>query len=303
MNENSAELYLYGYIKEGEINALDFVNQLTQLQRNYPKIKVRINSGGGGIFDGLTIFNALRNSTSVIETYVDGLAASMGSVIAMAGQRCFMSKAVMFMTHRASGISQGNANDMRTYAVLMERMEDIICEVYAEKTGLSREAAKAKYLTDSDRWLTAQEALNEKIIDGIYDAPQNIYVPLNLRDENKLIGIYNSYLSLNNNVVTNINSVPKRTPKELLNDALSDGVVTTDLYAQLLYDFKENTEKLPLVIDGLYETKISLVYSFMTWNELDKCGALPILKVKAFPMFQLKYREQFNKEYVQFNRK
>lgn len=169
-DRKSAEILLYGYIGGDEVVAADFVRELRELEKEYNLINIRINSGGGSIFDGFTMFNAIRNAKVDIDIYIDGMAASMATVIALAGRKCYMSKVARFMTHRASGFAYGNADDLRQCAELMEGLEDDIAGIYAARTGMSIEEAKAKYLTTGkDRWVSAKDALKEKLIDGIYD--------------------------------------------------------------------------------------------------------------------------------------
>jgi ATP-dependent protease ClpP protease subunit len=172
--KSAAEILLYGYIGGDEIVASDFIRELSNCEKEYSKINIRVNSGGGSIFDGFTMFNAIRNSKADIDIYIEGMAASIASVIAMAGRKCYMSRVGRLMTHRAKGSVYGNADEMRKTAELLEGLEKDIAGIYANRTGLSVEASSAKYLAaGGDRWLTAQEALTEKLIDGIYDAPQS----------------------------------------------------------------------------------------------------------------------------------
>lgn len=189
VNDTTAEILLYGYIGDWDISAADFVRELRELEKTYSRINVRINSGGGSVFDGFAIFNAMRNSKAHIETYIDGVAASMGTVIALGGKRVHMSKVAKFMTHRASGGAYGNADEMRQTAELLEGLENSIAAIYASKTGLTVDEAKGKYLNNNDNWLSAQQALEAKIVDGIYDADP-IEVPKNSTDERELYEAY-----------------------------------------------------------------------------------------------------------------
>lgn len=190
----TAEIFVYGYIGD-EVMAADILTAIRALENVNDKIIFRINSGGGNMFEGLAIFNAIRNCKCATEAMIDGVAASMGSVIPMACNSVQMSKVAMFMTHRASGLMGGNANEMRNYAQLMESMETAVCNIYAAKTGLTCEEARTKYISNEDRWLTAQEALAEKIIDGIYDSESVISAPAAaLKDERKLVDFYNESL-------------------------------------------------------------------------------------------------------------
>ena len=191
VNASTAELLVYGYIGD-EVVAASFTAELKELEKEYANINIRINSCGGGIFDGFAIYNAIKNCKCVIDTYIDGVAASMGTVIALAGRKIYMSKVATFMTHRASSFAMGSADDLRTTADMMEGLEDSICAIYAKRTGLTKEEAKAKYFTGEDRWLTAQQCLDEKLIDGIYDA-ESVELPAKA-PANELHGIYNQVL-------------------------------------------------------------------------------------------------------------
>ena len=191
LNSNTTEILLYGYIGMDDVTAADFVKELRMLEKDFTYVNIRINSGGGSIFDGFTIFNAIRTSKAHIETYIDGVAASMGTVIALAGKKVHMSKVARFMTHRASGFAWGNADEMRQNAELLEGLENSICAIYSAKTGQSVEDCRKKYLTATDKWFNADQALTEKLVDSIYDS-EAVDVPQNVTSEKELWNIYNT---------------------------------------------------------------------------------------------------------------
>lgn len=194
------EILVYGYIGDEDVNAGDFMKMLRELEKDASKINVRINSGGGSVFDGIAIYNAMKNSKASIDTYVDGLAASMGSVIALGGKKCFMSKNARMMTHRASGFAGGGAESMRQTADLLESLEGSIAKIYASKTGLTADEAKAKYLTAEDKWMTADEALAEKLVDGIFDADEAIDVPASAKTDKEVWQVYNQVFTSKINI-------------------------------------------------------------------------------------------------------
>jgi ATP-dependent Clp endopeptidase proteolytic subunit ClpP len=195
LTNNAAEVIIYGYIGEAVLSG-DVIKAIRALEPLNTKITFRINSGGGSIFEGLAIFNAIKNCQCDTEAYIDGLAASMGSVIAMACKKIYMSKYAMFMTHRAKGGTTGSAQDMRTTATLMESLENTMATIYAERTGMTTEDAAIKYLGKDDRWLTADEAKAEHIIDGIYDGELSGMPPIDMRTEKELCGFYASTYNL-----------------------------------------------------------------------------------------------------------
>lgn len=200
VNGTTAEILMYGYIGSEEVNANDFTQALKKLEATCTLINLRINSGGGSIFEGLAIFNAIKNCKCDVDAYIDGLAASMASVIPLACRKIYMSKMAMLMTHRPSGAVMGNPDQLRSHADMLEQLEQTVTNIYAERTGLSIEDVKTKYLGAADNWLNATQALDAKIIDGIYDGPakKNITVPVAMRNEKDLINLFTNYLTETN---------------------------------------------------------------------------------------------------------
>lgn len=190
-DDQTAEIRLYGYIGSKELNAADFMNQVKMLEAKYSKCHLHINSGGGSVFEGLAIFNGIRNSSMDFEAYVDGVAASMASVIPFACSKVYMSKVAMMMTHRPSGTAVGNPDQLRSTAEMLESLEQNLCTLYSERTKLTVEQVKEKYLGGTDKWLTAEEAKSLGLIDGIYDAPMPVALPpVTMRAERDLIDYF-----------------------------------------------------------------------------------------------------------------
>lgn len=196
-SNGTPEILVYGYIGEGEglISAAEFAKELKALEKEHDTINVRINSGGGSIFEGIAIYTAIKNSTASINTYVDGIAASMGSVIALAGKKVYMSSMARMMTHKASGAIGGNADDMRQYAMVLDGLEDTLCSIYATKTGLSKEDAKAQFVGSDDKWMNAKEALAAKLIDEIFNVDTQIKVPPSAKAEHEIWAAYSETLN------------------------------------------------------------------------------------------------------------
>jgi len=171
LDENTAEIYLYGIIFMGT-TAQEYAEQLNEISKQYNKVNVRINCPGGSVFDGIAIYNINKQSKCEINTYVDGVAASMGSVIAMSGKKIYMSKYARLMTHPPSGSADGDADTLREAADQIDSLGDDLAKIYATRTGLTVDAVKAKFMQKGiNKWYTAQDALNEKLCDEIYDGP------------------------------------------------------------------------------------------------------------------------------------
>lgn len=170
-NNNAAEILLYGYIGSWrDTDSKQFISDFKKLEASHEQINVRLNSGGGDVFEGITIYNTLKNSTATIHIYIDGLAASMASVIALAGSKIFMSRYAQLMIHRVSGSANGDADKLRETAALMDELEKSLLEIYASKTGKDTIAIQDAWMQrGKDSWFNAKEALQEKLVDEIFD--------------------------------------------------------------------------------------------------------------------------------------
>ena len=185
-------ILLYGDIGEYGLRAGDVARELIEAEAMYGKIDVRINSYGGDVMSGIAIFNALRNSKADITIYIDGVAASIASVIAACGKPVMMSRYAMLMLHNVSGGAYGTAKEIESYADIMRNIEKTLIDIYSEKTGMAKEEISA-YFDGNDHWLSADEALRLGFIDGVYDAdpvpedstPEQIYHIFNNRLKNK----------------------------------------------------------------------------------------------------------------------
>lgn len=189
LNNNTAEVLLYGYIDAYDVSAGDFVKELRSLEKEYNQINVRINSGGGSVFEGFAIYNAMKQSKATIHTYIDGLAASMASIIAMAGEKVYMSKVARLMTHQPSSGSYGNSDELRKNADLLDGLEKTMCAIYAGKTGKNMDDCKEKFLNGKDNWFSAEEAKSEGLVDDLYD-DEKIKAPTDTVSIEKVWGGY-----------------------------------------------------------------------------------------------------------------
>jgi ATP-dependent Clp protease protease subunit len=167
--ESGAELLLYGPISESswwgdEITPKQFNDDLLALG-DVKEIKVRINSPGGDVFAAAAIYNSLKQHPAQVHTYVDGLAASAASVIAMAGDRVTMPAASMMMIHNPITIAMGDAREMRATADVLDKVRDTIIEAYQSKTSMPR--ADIIGLMNSETWMTGQDAVSKGFADEV----------------------------------------------------------------------------------------------------------------------------------------
>ena len=184
-------ILLYGDVGDGQrVDSGRVVAELMSLQAMYDKIDVRINSCGGDVFSGMAIYTALRNSKADITIYIDGVAASIAGVIALCGKPLYMSPYAKLMLHAVSGGAWGNASDLRDMATQMEALQGDLAAMIAGRCGMKKEDVLTKYFDEKDHWLSAREALNMKLIDGIYEmaeepvptqSPEELYTYINNR--------------------------------------------------------------------------------------------------------------------------
>ena len=168
-------LLLYGEIG-GEVSCGDVMRNLLEAEKQYGRIDVRINSVGGEVYPGIAIFNALRQSKADIHIYIDGIAASMASAIALCGKPVEMSRYARLMIHTVRGGCWGTKEDMQDCIKELEVLEGTLCKMYAERLGKSEDEIRSQYFDGRDHWLSAEEALAQGFIDGIYDVEENVSV-------------------------------------------------------------------------------------------------------------------------------
>ncbi|MGY0794348.1 head maturation protease, ClpP-related [Azospirillum argentinense] len=161
-------IYLYDEIGYWGVTAKDFADDLKALGP-VTALTVRINSGGGEFFAGLAIGNLLRTHPAKVTVKIDGLAGSIASVIAMAGDTVEMPSNAMMMVHNVSWWASGTAEDLRETAEVMDQMRKSLVAAYRAKTGLD-DAKLDELLTDSGTWMTAAEAKELGFCDVVTDA-------------------------------------------------------------------------------------------------------------------------------------
>jgi HK97 family phage prohead protease len=145
------------------VNAQQFARDLEEIDA--PAITVRINSPGGSLFDGIAIYNALNHHPARITVYIDALAASAASIIAMAGDEIVMMPGSQMMIHDASAVEDGNSADMAKMSTLLDRQSDNIADLYRMRAG--GDLAGWRDLMLAETWMFAREAVAMRLADRI----------------------------------------------------------------------------------------------------------------------------------------
>ena len=160
------DVYIFDEIGAYGLNAKDFISEI----KNYKKrpMNLHINCVGGDVFEGMAIYNVLKKREYKTTVYIEGIAASMGSVIALAADEIIMAENSLFMIHNAWGGAMGESKELKKTASLLEKISNEIANIYIKKTKLPYD--KVKEMMDEETWLNADEALELGFIDSISDA-------------------------------------------------------------------------------------------------------------------------------------
>lgn len=164
--DDVTKVYIYDVIGGWfGVDVQDFVKELNDIETD--EIHVHINSPGGSVYDGISIYNTLRQHDSTVHTYIDGLAASAASFIAQAGEKVIMGRNATMMIHDAIGACYGNRADMLMTADLLDKVSNNIADIYAKNAGGTSDEWRA--LMKEETWYTGQEALDAGLATEVLD--------------------------------------------------------------------------------------------------------------------------------------
>ncbi len=159
---DTVDFYLYDIIDWLGADPQQFMQDLKEVSANQT-IRVRINSPGGSVFDGTALYNGLKQHEAKVETYIDGVAASIASVIAMAGDEIHIAENAYMMIHEPFSLVVGTAADMRKEADLLDKVGDTIVDTYAKRSGKNKN--EIKQALQEETWLVGQEAIDFGLAD------------------------------------------------------------------------------------------------------------------------------------------
>lgn len=204
-NQNGdAEVLLYGIIgRYWDVDTEVVIKEIDRLRKDGCKrITFFVNSDGGDVLQGQTLFNYLNRIDIDVTWVVDGVAASMmAMLLCNPTHKVKAAKYAKFMYHRIQGVVSGNPDEVRRRADLMESFEKDLIEMMATRMGSTTEACKEQYFSDGlDHWLSAEEALALGLCDEIIEGHMHIAAPATITDARDLFNYYNSQLvNLNKN--------------------------------------------------------------------------------------------------------
>lgn len=159
-----AEVVIYDEIGAYGVSAKGFLAELGALPDATP-LALRLNSPGGSVFDAVAIYNAIKRHSGMVTVWIDGIAASAASYIAMAGDEVIMPENAFLMIHDPAGMVMGTAIDMRAMAEALDKIKGSLLQGYAAKSGRSHEEIAP--LMAAETWLDAKDALDLGFADRI----------------------------------------------------------------------------------------------------------------------------------------
>ena len=162
--ETSCDLYFYGDIVDSWWGAWDDMDQYPESIKSFldeakgKDINIYINSGGGSVFAGMAIYNMLKRHKGYKTVYVDGLAGSIASVIALAGDKVIIPSNAYMMIHKPWCGLHGNSTELREMADILDKIEEGILNVYNENLAENADIEVVKAMVNAETWLTGDEA-------------------------------------------------------------------------------------------------------------------------------------------------
>ena len=165
----NAELLIFSVIGDwedlGEVSAKAFATDLAKLPTSVKRLDIHINSPGGSVAEANAIYSRLADHRSEKIVYIDGLAASAASLVAMVGHKIHIRANANMMIHLPSALAIGNADDMRTVASALDSVTESMLNVYAKRTGLERDEIRS--MMAAETWMSPQQAVEKGFADDV----------------------------------------------------------------------------------------------------------------------------------------
>lgn len=257
---NKAILYIYGRVGGDYLNVENISYLLDDINKdNYSQIDIHLHTSGGSVIEGNIIYNFLKSFKGTVDIYIDGIAASMGAIIMLAGTKVHLCENGFIMIHSPSGWAEGTAKDFISAAKLLTGMEKNFKTKLIAKTGKSNEEV-ATWFDGTDHWFTPEEALAMGLIDTIYEAQADIIT----KEEAQTMGVNALYerfaaqTQITKDLITN-NKINLMNKKELITRYGLVGVTeqSTDQEVYAALD-KKQQEKETAQLNEINKTKESV---------------------------------------------
>lgn len=168
---DAMELHICDQIGDATKGATSFaVRDAFKANKSAKSIAVNIHSAGGEVLDGLAIYNLLASHPAHVTVKIPTLAASIASIIAMAGDEIHIGKGAFMMVHNPYAQTKGGSEDLRKLADVLDKMRDSMVAIYSKRTGKSKEDCLK--LMEAETWMTGPEAVKNGFADKLVDGPK-----------------------------------------------------------------------------------------------------------------------------------
>lgn len=226
----SGDVFIYGEIdkyaweEEGEHSAVSFKNALDELG-DVSQINLYVNSPGGSVFEGISIYNMLKRHDAKVTAHIDALAASIASVIVMSADEIHMPSNSMLMIHNPWTLAIGNSTELRKQADDLDRIGQSSMQSYLEKAGDKLDEKTLKEMLDAETWLSADEAYRYGLCD-VVDSANEMVASI---DVEQLENFKNVPDSLKNEVSTVMSADEKAERERIAEQAKTDLTITKNI--------------------------------------------------------------------------
>jgi ATP-dependent protease ClpP protease subunit len=166
LSDDNPEIFIYDVIGWPYNDIGDLVRTLADMKGKTPL--ARINSPGGDVFDGMALYNAFASHPGGVNVRIESLAASMASVVAMAGKKVEAYQNTMMMIHNSWTVVAGNAKELTNTATLLDKIDGNILDTYTGKTKLGKR--EMRQMMDDETWMTAKDMKDKGFIDSVIDS-------------------------------------------------------------------------------------------------------------------------------------
>jgi ATP-dependent Clp endopeptidase proteolytic subunit ClpP len=211
-----SDLFLYGEVGGWGASAAEFIDALST--RKEQRINLHIHSPGGSVFEGHAIFTALKSHPGGVTTWVDGIAASMASVIAMAGAPVKMAGNAFLMIHNPWSQTAGGSDELRKQADVLDKLKESLVKIYADKSGMTYEEISAAM--DSETWFSAEEAvafgLADEVVEGMKAAAK---IDLSRLSAKAPAGVFEFYAEHEKQIEKEGNTMENPEPQNAIEEA------------------------------------------------------------------------------------
>lgn len=277
---NKGVINIFDHISTWGISSKKILDTLNRFkEKNITEVEVRINSPGGSLFEGFSIFNQLRDYGNVT-TIVDGIAASIASVIALAGNTVKAYKNSYIFVHNPWSIAIGDTNDMKDASDDLAKFRDTLIDLYKSKTGLSEDDLKE--MCTNNTFLSSEKALSIGLIDDVIDNYPT----------KKFVALYSDILDENDQSLIDDEIISNSSGSEEVSNASEELISAVNLLKESFNNLKEDlTDQL----DTSVQLQIDLAKFENHLNERIKSGSLlPSIKLVILDIIKFVTSEHTN---------